>query len=80
MIRDIYNHNGILNQPNFSQMDSGNGACPNGCSGNGECNQRDGKCTCEPQFAGKDCSESKCKICYTSYNASAMRRVANRLT
>ena len=46
-------------------MDSGNSACPNGCSGNGECNQRDGKCTCEPQFAGKDCSESKCKICYT---------------
>ena len=45
-------------------MDSGNSACPNGCSGNGECNQRDGKCTCEPQFAGKDCSESKCKICY----------------
>ena len=78
MIRDIY-FNGILNQRNFSQMDSGNSACPNGCSGNGECNQRDGKCTCEPQFAGKDCSESKCKICYTRSNASAMRRVANRL-
>ena len=38
-------------------------SCPNGCSGNGECNENEGTCRCMPSFTGDDCSYEICASC-----------------
>jgi hypothetical protein len=37
--------------------------CPNACSGNGDCNEMTGECSCHTTFQGPDCSLKSCGSC-----------------